>query len=166
MNPREITVKNLLFLACGFSVVMLSTALVAQYGFGLHPCHLCMVQRYPYAAVAVLALLAAFFLSPRAQFYIACLCAALFTLDAGIAFYHTGVELHWFPGPSGCTNTSTGGQTLEEMRRQLMEAPLVSCDQAMATVLGLSLAAWNGLAAMAAAIAATASLVMIRKRHV
>ena len=38
------------------------------------------------------------------------------------------------------------------MRRQLMNAPLVACDQPMLQVLGLSMAAWNALAATALAM--------------
>lgn len=132
---------------------MLFGALIAQYGFGLFPCHLCLLQRYPYLAVIGLALLAYGIFPPRFLPYAALFCGGLFLLDAGIAFYHTGVELQWFPGPSGCASPTTGGETLEDMRRALMEAPLVSCSQAMAHILGLSLAAWNALFASAAAIA-------------
>lgn len=140
------TAPRLLLAAALFSAAALSAAFIAQYGFGLYPCHLCLLQRYPYAAIIALALVARF-LPPHQQRYVAMLCAGLFAIDAGIAFYHTGVEEGWFPGPSGCTNNAPAGQTLEDMRRALMDAPLVSCDQPMAYIFGLSLAAWNAVAA-------------------
>jgi disulfide bond formation protein DsbB len=149
----KLSPKRLLLLAAGFSLAMLAAALVAQYGFHLNPCHLCLLQRYPYAAIAVLALLAAWRGSPKIQLYALFACAALFFTDAAIAFYHTGVEYHWFPGPSGCTNTATGAETLEEMRAQIRNAPLVTCDQAAAYFFGLSMAAWNFLAATGAGAA-------------
>jgi disulfide bond formation protein DsbB len=154
MRPREyienLTPKRLLLLAAAFSVAALLAALTAQYGFSLHPCHLCVLQRYPYAAIACIALLTAWRGSPKIQVMAAFLCAGLLFLDAGIALYHTGVEYHWFPGPSGCTSTSTGGETIEELRAQIMNAPAVTCDQAMAYIFGLSMAAWNFLAALVA----------------
>lgn len=150
----RITSRHGLLLAALFSAMMLSAAFVAQYGFHLHPCDLCIKQRYPYAAIVAIGIGAAFFLkSARAQRLALMLVALLFVVDGGIAFYHAGVELGWFPGPSGCSSASTGNETLEDLRRQIMEAPLVTCDQAMAHVLGLSLAAWNALAAFFAAAA-------------
>lgn len=156
LTPRQ------LLLACGmFSAAMLSGALVAQYGFGLYPCHLCLLQRYPY--VAVIALMAlAYRLTPRRQWQVLWLCAGLFLLDAGIAFYHAGVEMEWFAAPDSCASVSAGGETLEDLRRQIMEAPLVSCSQAMAYVFGLSLATWNTLFATAAAALTFVAVVKIR----
>jgi len=160
---EKLTLRRLLQLAAMFSVAALLLALIAQYGFDLHPCHLCILQRYPYAAIAVIALLAAWRGSPKWQLYALYICAVLFFLDAGIAFYHAGVELHWFPGPSGCTSASTGKESLEELRKQIMEAPLVTCDQAMIHIFGLSMAAWNTLAA---AFAGVATLALTRRKKI
>lgn len=77
-------------------------------------------------------------------------CLFLFAVDAGIAGYHSGVEAGIFPGPSGCTNNSTGEMTLEEMRAAIMNAALVPCDQPMGYFLGLSFAGWNALGATCA----------------
>lgn len=148
---ETLTLRSLLLCAGAFSGAMLAGALVAQYGFGLYPCHLCVLQRYPYVAVIVL-VAAVYWLPPKWQWRALLLCGALFLLDAGIAFYHTGVELEWFPGPDACASNSSGEQTLEEMRRSIMEAPLVSCSQAMAYIFGLSLAAWNMIFATAATV--------------
>jgi len=146
---HEITVKQGLALAGAYSALALLMALTAQFGFSLHPCDLCIYQRYPYAAVAVLAG-AAYWLakSPKQQRAALWLCAALLLLDAGIATYHTGVEYGWFPGPDACSNTDSGEMTIEQMRAAIMNAPLVTCSQAMAYFFGLSMAAWNALAAL------------------
>ena len=144
--------KKALGLAVLFSALMLAAALVAQYGFHLHPCDLCLLQRYPYAAIIVIGMGGCFLSSAVWQRRLLWLICLLFLTDAGIAFYHAGVEAGWFPGPGGCSSASTGGETLEELRRQIMNAPLVTCDQAMAHILGLSLAAWNAIAALGAAL--------------
>ena len=76
-----------------------------------------------------------------------------------IACYHTGVEYGWFKGPDACSNTG-GEMTIEEMRAAIMAAPLVTCDQAMAYIFGLSMAAWNAMMAFAAG---AATLFRLRK---
>lgn len=140
--------RALLWLMAAFSALALAGALLGQYGLGWHPCHLCLLQRYPYAAIMVLAAAGALLLrEPRRHRQLAWLCLLLLAGDMAIALYHTGVEMGLIKGPSGCTNDAKGGQTLEEMRAAIMGAPLVTCDQAMAYILGLSLAAWNALAA-------------------
>lgn len=163
MNPLNFipirSVRGLLLLLAAASAAMLSVALIGQYGFDLHPCHLCIAQRVPYAAIVVLGLVGYVAVKqPRLLHALGWLCVALFFTDAVIAFYHAGVELQWFPGPSGCTNSATANQSLEEMRRAIMEAPLVTCDQAMVQFLGLSMAAWNSMAAFALGIFALTGL--------
>lgn len=155
--------RRLLALAGLLSVAFLAVALVSQYGFGLFPCELCIKQRVPYALIAIIALPVAMMKGVGAgvRRAVVWLCALLFLVDAGIAFYHTGVELHWFPGPSSCT-ASTEPQTLEEMRRAILEAELVSCDQPMAHVMGLSMAAWNGIAALGSGLLMLWGLCAIR----
>lgn len=159
MEPRR-----LVWLSAGLSALFLGFALVSQYGFGLYPCELCLAQRVPYALIMALGVVAFFVKQPRGWMRLAVACAALFLIDAGIAYYHFGVELHIFKGPSACT-ASTEPQTLEEMRQQLLNAALVSCDQPMVHVLGLSMAGWNALAAGACGAALFWSLCVIRKRR-
>ncbi len=150
----------LIFLAAA-SAFMLGSALVAQYGFGLHPCELCLYQRYPYAAIVALGLAGAMLVkSPRALWALVALCGLLLLADAGLAAYHAGVESGIFPGPSACSSTARPSETIEEMRLALMNAPLVPCNQPMLQVLGVSMAGWN---AMAALLLAVATFVVIRK---
>lgn len=155
--------RALLLAALLASALILGVALVSQYGFGLFPCELCILQRIPYAVIIVLAGMGAYSLrTQRRLMMVAALCAALFAVDAGIAAYHAGVELHIFPGPSGCTADNSKEQTLEEMRRAIMEAQLVPCDQPMVHVLGLSMAAWNAVAAALLAGGMAAALLRLR----
>ncbi len=141
---NRLTARAGLFLAGAAAAAALAGALVAQYGFALHPCDLCLYQRYPYALIALVAFPAAIWVKrPGVQRALLLLCGLLFLADAGIAFYHTGVEFGWFKGPDACSATDAGEMTLEEMRAAIMNAPLVSCGQAMAYFFGLSMAAWN-----------------------
>jgi disulfide bond formation protein DsbB len=143
-----LSLRSLLLLSALASFLLLATALVGQYGFGLYPCHLCIYQRIPYALIIPIGLIGAFFVkSGRVKYALIVVCALLFLLDAVIAGYHTGVEQGVFTGPTSCSSNSSGEKTLEELRAEIMNAPLVSCSQAMIYVLGLSMAAWNMIAA-------------------
>ncbi len=134
--------RGILLLQAAAAFAALIMAFIAQYFFLLHPCELCIFQRYPYAVIIIIAIVGAW---RKPQLIPVLICVALFALDAGIAFYHAGVELDIFKGPDGCSNNSSGEQTLEEMRAAILNAPLVSCKQAMAYFLGISMAAWNGI---------------------
>jgi disulfide bond formation protein DsbB len=164
MHMPAYTTRNLLLAASLVSAAMLSAAFIAQYGFGLYPCELCILQRYPYAGIMALGLLGRYLIrSERMRYYLVIACIALFLVDAGIAFYHAGVEAGLFKAPDACASDSSGGLSLEEMRRAIMNAPLVTCDQAMTHIFGLSLAAWNAIAAFLFAIAIAIGLRRVRK---
>ncbi len=127
-------------------MLTLAAAFIAQYVFLLAPCHLCILQRWPYAGVILIGLLGPELTKNTKHLrLLLLLCIALFLVGGGIAFYHAGVENGLFPGPSSCTSTSTGNETIEELRAQIMGAPLVSCDQPLGHLLGLSLAVWSTL---------------------
>ncbi len=147
------TRRSLLLATAQFSTLVLGAALVGQYGFNLYPCELCLYQRYPYVVIILVGLYGSLFArSPRLIAALLALVVLMFMATSGIAFYHTGVEYGWFQGPSACSGGDSSNLTLEEMRAQIMNAPLVSCDQAMAYIFGLSMAAWNAMLAFAAAI--------------
>src|SRR2546428_13213487 len=85
------------------SAVVLGTALLSQYWGGLAPCELCLLQRWPWAgaiAISILALLAG---SRTALPWIGLALAIVFALGTVFAFYHVGVEPHWFARPIACT---------------------------------------------------------------
>jgi disulfide bond formation protein DsbB len=146
---------------------MLGAALIAQYGFNMHPCELCLAQRVPYALIALIGLVAAMKVKGAGGLRkVALVCGLLFLVDAGIAGYHTGVETGVFTGPSACSNSSTGEQTLEEMRAAIRNAQLVPCDQPMAHFLGLSMAAWNMVGATLLTVGVFVCLKRLRKAAV
>jgi len=77
----------------------LGMALLSQYVGGLHPCILCIYQRWPYGIVILLGLIG-FSLSFRNQKAVSGIMALIgiaFLVNSLIAFYHTGVEQKWWP---------------------------------------------------------------------
>lgn len=145
--------RNLLIsLAALGSAALLAGAFAFQYLGGLAPCHLCLLQRYPHgAAVAagVLALLIPAGLIGRLLPWAGAL-AALAT--AGLGAYHTGVERHWWEGPSTCTSGSITGLDPKDLLAQIQAAPVVQCDQVAWEMLGISMASWNMLASLVLAV--------------
>jgi len=147
--------KRLIGLAFLMGAVPLVSALVAQYIFHLNPCHLCILQRIPYAAMAVVMLgvwLRAAKLSARAVAISLWLCVLALVVDSGMAVYHVAVEQHWITGPGGCTAQSAANMTLEELKAQIMGTPVAMCDNPSFYFMGLTMAAWNVVYAFGAAV--------------
>jgi disulfide bond formation protein DsbB len=142
------------------SAVVLGAALLSQYWGGLAPCELCLLQRWPWAAAIAIALVALFVRSRPALPWIALILAIVFGISMALAFYHVGVELHWFAGPSACTTSASGAVTLEEMKRQILGTAPVLCDRVQWSLFGVSLAGWNLLASLV--MAAVCLVVAIR----
>jgi disulfide bond formation protein DsbB len=98
----------------------------------------------------VIAFVAAMGGSRAALPWVALLVAAVFAVGSGLAFYHVGVEQHWFAGPSACTAGATP-QTLGALRAQLLHQQPIRCDEPGWTLFGVSLAGWNLFASLAMA---------------
>ncbi len=152
--PAPRTACLLLALA---SALILLAALAFQYLGGLAPCHLCVLQRWPYVAVVGLGLIG-WRWQPRP--FLA-LSALALLVGAGLAGYHIGVEQGWVALPESC---AAGGaaQSIEELKQMLATAP-PACDQVRFTLVGLSLAGWNFLASLALAACAAAALGLGRR---
>jgi disulfide bond formation protein DsbB len=146
-----------LLLALASCAVLLG-AFALQYLGGAAPCHLCILERWPYAALIALGLIG-WRWRPRPMLGLAFL---LLLGSAALAGYHVGVEQGWFALPASCAATGQAG-SIEELQRMLAEAP-PACDQVRFTLLGLSLASWNVIASLAlAAFAAAAALGLGRR---
>src|SRR5258708_33001657 len=133
------------------SAIVLGAALVSQYWGGLAPCELCLLQRWPWAGAIAISLVALLVDSRTALPWVALLLAVVFALGGSIAFYHVGVEQHWFAGPSACTVSGGGAITLEDMKRQILGTAPVLCDRVQWSLFGVSIAGWNLLASLAMA---------------
>ena len=135
-------------LALGVPLLLLGGAYVSQYVFGLFPCEMCWWQRWPHFAALFFAVLA--FLLPMRVILTGI--AALLILTSGlIGGFHAGVEYGWWEGVTGCASAvpAGGGNALDS----IMNAPIIRCDVAPWSLLGISLAGWNFLISTATAIA-------------
>ncbi|WP_170607859.1 disulfide bond formation protein B [Ruegeria arenilitoris] len=138
MSRRRI----LVILASGGSAILLLAAWGFQYIGELSPCKMCIWQRYPHGAAVLLGVLA-FAVPSLSLTYLLGALAALTT--AGIGIFHAGVEQGLWQGPSTCTSGDVGALSQQDLFNQIMNAPLVRCDEIPWEFLGLSMAGWNAV---------------------
>jgi disulfide bond formation protein DsbB len=142
------TRKMLMLIAGAGSAALLAGAFAFQHIGGLAPCAMCLWQRWPHAAAVLIGLLA---LVMPAR-WLAGLGALAALSSAGIGVFHTGVERGWWEGPSTCTSGSIAGVAPEDLLAQIMEAPLVRCDEVAWAMAGLSMASWNAVLSLGLAL--------------
>lgn len=158
---QPFVVKCLLLLLLAGSVAPLSVALVSQFIFGLFPCDMCIVQRYPYVLAALLVVPVFLYRgNPVWLRRFVWLAVLLWLTEAAAAFYHVGIEQAWWDSATGCTAQGTAGDSLDDLKAAILGSPLVSCADAGAKFIGLSMAAWNSLYALSLM---SAGLLMLRK---
>lgn len=152
LNPA---LRHWPLLALLASAAMLATAHAFEKIGGLMPCLLCLRQREVYwAALAVAAVALIVRRTPlrlRLAPWFDIALGLVFLFGAGVAFYHAGVEWHWWPGPSACAaGGSAGGASVEGLKGILDGEPVKapSCDKPLWIFLGLSMAGWNVLVSL------------------
>lgn len=135
-------------------------ALISQYVFGLYPCEMCMWQRWPHYGAIFLGV-AATALHPRPLSKYLVLAAALAILTSGlIGGFHAGVEYGWWEGITSCASNIAAG---DDLLGSIMNAPLVRCDVAPWSLLGISLAGYNFLLSVGGAMIILGLLAVGRK---
>ncbi len=148
-TPRALA----LFLLFGGAGPLLFAAFT-QYGLGFAPCHYCMLQRYPYIVPMVAGALA-FVPALRPHLRVLLVMAIVGWLTtAAIALRHVGIEQGWIVEAGGCSASALSG-SVEDIRSQIMGAPLVACNAVSAAFLGISMATWNALCALGLCLAAS-----------
>ena len=145
------------------AAALLVGALGFQYLARLPPCEMCLWQRWPHLAAAIVGLIgggavSAGLLGRGLGRPFALLTALLVAISGAIAVYHAGVEWHWWPGPSRCT-----GSAFKYSGSLDLNAPVVMCDHAAWRLFGLSLAGYNAIISLGAAIAAFVMLSRSRR---
>ena len=151
MNLRPAPLLLLLLTAASATLL---GALAFEHIGGLAPCPLCLQQRYPYwlgIPIALIALLALARGYPRAASALALLVGTGFAAGSALAFYHAGIEWHWWVGPTACAGGALPSDVTALLRDLQGDAP-PRCDEAAWRLLGISLSGYNAL--ISAALAA------------
>lgn len=119
---------------------------------GYQPCDLCYEQRDAYYAGLPLAIVALLLSrsAPRLTAAVFLVLAVVFAANVALAFYHSGVEMKLWQGPTACTGaalSSDGGDLLSAIDK----VKVVRCDDVGLRVFGLTLANWNVFISLALA---------------
>jgi disulfide bond formation protein DsbB len=135
-NP---SLAALLFLA---SLVPLAAAYTSEYGFGLKPCELCILQRIPFFITLGFSLIF-LLITPLQKYtsYLLLLSVTAFLANSGIAFYHMGVEFKWWQ--YGSCSAALDNNSFDAFKASIMNAPNVRCDEPQFKFLGVTMAGWN-----------------------
>ncbi|HYE26782.1 MAG TPA: disulfide bond formation protein B [Allosphingosinicella sp.] len=139
-------------LAIAVPAALLAGAHGSEYWGGLYPCEMCWWQRYAHfvgLAFALLSLALRGF--PDRGRSLVWLAALAILASGGIGVYHAGVEAGLFEGFTRCTSP-TAGLSGDELLKAIMAAPIVSCDQVQFSFLGVSMAGWNAILSILAAL--------------
>ncbi|MCS4090106.1 disulfide bond formation protein B [Rhizobium sp. BK176] len=136
-------------------------ALAIQYA-GYSPCHLCLVQRWPYYCCCLL--LAGYVALHRKPWFhsihrpVLFAFLAILVVSAGLGVFHAGVEFAWWEGPKDCSG-SLDASNIDNLLETLKRTKVVSCTKASFWVFGLSLSVWNAIISLGlAALVANAAI--------
>ncbi|MBC8038811.1 MAG: disulfide bond formation protein B [Rhizobiales bacterium] len=146
----HITPQRAAFIVFAVTAATLVGAWLFEY-YGYAPCELCLKQRWPYYVAIPFALA----LGLRGQSNPAFARNGLYVLvlvllgSAIFGAYHAGVEWKWWAGPTTCSGAADFSSGLPDLTK-----PAVMCDEPALSILGLSLAGWNGVISLALAIVA------------
>jgi len=158
--------RSALVLSALASALVLAGAHAFETFGGLDPCALCLDQREAHWAGLGVALtglvLGLAFKASRVTAGAVGACAFVYLFSAGLAFYHTGVEHKFWPGPATCSGagaTKVDEASLGAVLNGL--APVVSCADPAWMLFGVSMAGYNllisaGLLALCASAATRA----------
>ncbi|MGZ8298765.1 MAG: disulfide bond formation protein B [Allosphingosinicella sp.] len=140
-------------LAVAVPAALLAGAYGSEIWGGLHPCEMCWWQRYAHFAGLGFALLSLLLRgAPDRGRSFVWLAALAILASGGIGAYHAGVEAGIFEGFTTCTSATSDGLSSEEMLKAIMAAPLIRCDEIQFSFLGISMAGWNAILSILAAL--------------
>ena len=136
--------NNWLFLLFTLSLIALISALTAEFFFDLAPCKMCLKQRHPYYAIILFILLFYFFRSVKnIWLFILSEFAILYGLFYSI--WHIGIEQNVLPGPASCSGTLSKTNSIQSLKEQINNQPMVNCTDITWSILGLSAATINSI---------------------
>ncbi|MCP5366425.1 MAG: disulfide bond formation protein B [Hyphomicrobiales bacterium] len=145
-------------------VVSLTTAYTAQYGFDLEPCILCLYQRVPFfvnGGLAVLLLFAG--IRGNWRTWLVVVCAVVFFANSALAFYHVGVEQHWWHSVTGCGGGLPTEMSIQSMKADLLKPRVKPCDEVDFQFLGISIATYNVVYSGALGLATLVGLRLMKR---
>lgn len=148
-----------IYLAIAIPAFMLGGAYISEYVFGLYPCEMCWWQRYPHFAALALGIVALF--TPKYAKFLTIISALSIAISGLIGGFHAGVEYGWWEGVTGC---AVGFDPDADILESIMNAPLVRCDETPWELFNISLAGYNFIFSLLAAMVITTIVLKISNK--
>lgn len=141
---------------------MLAGAFAFQYIGDMHPCVLCIYQRWPHGLAIPIGIAAWVLRDHAAGPWLAILAGLVLLTGAAIAGFHVGVEYKWWEGTSSCGSTEQP-DNLKDLMKMLEAQPIVRCDEVPWSMFGISMAGYNFLISIGLGLAGLYSGLRLRK---
>ncbi|MBL0317872.1 MAG: disulfide bond formation protein B [Alphaproteobacteria bacterium] len=117
----------------------LAMAISSESLWGFKPCHLCMIQRIPYAVMTMLVIFQGLI---RSKTWMWLLLMVGFIASTIAASYHVGVEKGLIALSEGCLGAPSTAKTSQQLLQELLSETKPRCDKPT-MILGFSMATWN-----------------------
>ena len=129
------------------SVVILLIVYVLQYFFNMTPCDMCINERYPYYIIIILGTARSVIkLNTKLIDIITNLIfAIIYFIGLIYSVYHVGIERKYWIGSSNCSS-KINALDIETLSSQLMEMPIIRCDEPTFLFNFISIAELNSIA--------------------
>lgn len=136
-NLKKENYLQILFI---LSILILSSALIIEYGFGYQPCNLCKIERIPYGLAIIILVLNNIF--RKDQSFYGVLLMLIFSFSIIISVYHFGIEQGLIEESKVCASKNLNLLTKEDVLNSLKELN-ISCKDVAFRIFGLSLTTYN-----------------------
>ena len=135
-TPCDYTINSLII-----ALITISSVFVAEYGFNILPCQLCLYQRVPYFLLLIIGVITIIKKRQNITFFYTIAITITWVVSFILAIYHSGVEAgYWSYACNSATNTA---KNVQELALLIKNTPFIPCDKPTFTVIGLSMANMN-----------------------
>lgn len=136
--------KNWAIIVLLISSIASIAALIAQYLFNILPCQMCLYQRYPYYFIILFSIIYIITKKiPLVLYY--WFSSFAFVIGLFFSIWHVGIEQKILPGLSGCSSIINTSQSLTNLKEQILNQNIITCDEITWSFMGLSAATLNSL---------------------
>jgi disulfide bond formation protein DsbB len=132
-----------IYLVLLLSILPLFTAYTGELLFELHPCKLCLYERIPYWGAFGCGLTACIVKTQGNKKFCWLILALFLVSSFSLALFHVCVENRLLTFNSTCVLDYNYLTSYDEYIKAIISADLVSCDQPVPFLFGLSMAFWN-----------------------
>ena len=124
------------------SLIAISSALVVEYFFNLMPCKMCLYQRHTYYFIIVLILIH-YFSKKILPIWVYFLSEIAFLYGIFFTIWHIGIEQNLLSGPESCKASIKSVTSTQDLKQQILNNEVISCNEIIWTIFGLSAATIN-----------------------